>query len=196
MTAVIDEPELFSDVFRRKMVSFARMHLDDAELAEDAVQEALLIAFRDQEKFQGKSSPKTWVFGILKNTLRDALRQKYKNGLTVSITSPDSTDDDSLNYFDKQGHWLEESKPNPWQTPEQLQQNEEFMVILEACMLNLPESQCRIFTMREILELESNEICQVADITEKNFYVLLYRARIKLRSCLENHWYEGECPTC
>lgn len=196
MTAQIDESELFSDIFRRKMVSFARLHLNDETLAEDAVQEALLIAYRDKEKFQGKSSPKTWVFGILKNTLREGLRQKYKNGLTISLSTTESEDNDMLDYFDSKGHWLEESKPNPWQTPEELQENEEFMVILEACMLNLPESQCRVFTMREILELESSEICEVAEISEENLYVLMYRARIKLRSCLENHWLNGECATC
>ena len=71
--------------------------------------------------------------------------------------------------------------------------NDHFWRVFETCLSGLPENQARLFMMREFLEFESGEICETLSITTSNLHVMLYRARLRLRECLENKWFlEGE----
>lgn len=182
--------------FRAKLVSFAKLHLEQSDLAEDVVQEALLIAFRDQDAFKGQSGIGTWVYGILKNKIREAIRERYQQGIRLSIHAPQGDDEQLLHFFGRFGHWHSDQELKVWDSPEQLRENEEFMQILELCMLNLPKAQCQVFTLREVMEFESQEIANVAELSAQNVYVLLHRARLKLRSCLQKNWLEDGCESC
>lgn len=176
---------------RQRMVQFARLQLSDATLAEDVVQEALAGALRNADSFARQAAFSTWVFAILKNKIADALRSRYREPEHVD---PDDckdclTDDDSP--FNSNGHWHADQRPQRWDAPEQLVHDRDFWKVFDACLEHLPAEQGRVFMMREFIELSSDEICAALQLSTSNLHVLLYRARLKLRDCLEHNWFGG-----
>ena len=175
---------------RGQMLRFARVQLRDPDLAEDAVQEALAGALRNRDSFAGRAALRTWIFGILKHKIADTLRQKSR-----VVTETDLDDDDSeclARLFDSNGYWLPEARPQVWRNPDVSLEDRRFWEVFEACLEHLPGRQARVFMMREFLGLESAEICKAAGITLTNLHVLLHRARLRLRACLEQHWFAEE----
>ncbi|MFP2767959.1 sigma-70 family RNA polymerase sigma factor [Oceanisphaera sp. KMM 10153] len=186
---------LLSDELRRQMLRFATLQLKDAQLAEDAVQEALLGAFKYADSFNGRAAYKNWVFAILKHKIVDVIR---KNQRLVTITSLGGDDSNNLEeqLFNRSGMWHKEERPVEWSAPESSREDDEFWTLFELCLDKLPPNQGRTFMMREFVGLESPEICRELDLTVSNLNVLLYRARLRLRECLENTWQkQGDC-TC
>jgi RNA polymerase sigma-70 factor (ECF subfamily) len=96
--------------------------------------------------------------------------------------------------FDTRGFWHQEDRPNRWAQPVEAIDDAHFWRVFEACLEHLPPAQGRVFMMREFIELDSEEICQSAEISTTNLHVLLHRARLRLRQCLEVHWFDGEEP--
>lgn len=172
---------------RPYLMKFARLQLRNDAWAEDAVSETLLAALNKPQAFEHRSQLKTWLVGILKHKVVDALRH---HGREVCVGS-DSNDEreDPLDHmsFKADGHFAE--VPAEWGNPEQDLDKRQFMTILEACTERLPPVQGRLFLMREWLELSTEEICKELDLTPTNLYVLLHRARLRLRECLEQHWF-------
>lgn len=179
-----DDPEFISQI-RRDMLKFASLQLRDEGLAEDAVQEALIAAHQNVTSFGRKSAFKTWVFAILKNKIIDILRKRQRE-VTVSQLSDDDAEDISDVLFNHRGFWHIDERPAGWSVPMESVKNEHFWRVFEACLDGLPEHLGRIFMMREFIELESNEICQTLNISTSNLHVILYRARLRLRECLDN----------
>lgn len=89
--------------------------------------------------------------------------------------------------FVADGHW--QQRPASWGDPEQSFENQRFWAAFEECVRRLPERAARAFTMREVMELSTEEICQELDITPTNCWVMLHRARLLLRKCLETQWF-------
>lgn len=174
-----------------QMQKFAEIQLGDHQLAEDAVQEALIGAMKNADSFGGKSAFKTWVFAILKNKIADILRKRHR---TVEVTNLASNsmdeDEDFSNLFDEKGHWANGLAPTNWGDPEGSFKEDQFWVVLEMCLENLPERQAKVFMMREYIGLSSNEICEKEGVTVSNLHVTLYRARMRLQKCLEMRWFE------
>lgn len=181
----------FMENLRRQMLRFASLQIADFHLAEDAVQEALLGAFRNAGSFAGRSQVRSWVFAILKNKIVDVLR-KHQRLVTVGSSESDSEDELAELLFNQKGHWVPDEQPADWGNPHQSLNDTRFWTIFEACLENLPAGQSRVFMMREFMELESTEICTLAGLSVSNLNVLLYRARLRLRECLENRWFAGE----
>lgn len=185
----------FIEPLRTRMVRFARIQLRDEALAEDAVQDALLGALRNSTSFSGRSAFATWVFGILKNKIKDALRARIRDrsgNAARSVgeeSSADGAEDQTPQFFDSKGMWKAESRPAEWGDPHESLENAQFWRVFETCLEGLPESQARVFMMRQMLELESGEICAAAGLSLTNLHVLLHRARLRLRSCLEGGWF-------
>ncbi len=184
------DPE-FLEQLRSQMLRFAILQLQDEQQAEDAVQEALAGALKNAGAFNRRAALKTWVFAILKNKITDTLRGKGRTLTIGTLAPPDSSEssDHFDDLFDETGHWHAQERPVHWQQPEQQIENAHFWRVFEACLTCLPEQQSRFFMMREFLELSSDEICHNEQITTSNLHVILYRARIRLRECLENHWF-------
>lgn len=174
---------------RREMVRFASLQLRDPGLAEDVVQEALTSALTAHARFEHRATFRTWVFTILKNKLVDLMRDKW-NKLRVQPSELETEEEDFDALFRPNGHWNREDRPADWGEPEKHLENQEFWQILQSCMDNLPEATARIFTMREILGLEVEEICKELSITPSNCWVVLHRARMGLRLCLQKRWFE------
>ncbi|HQT82452.1 MAG: RNA polymerase subunit sigma [Ferrovum sp. 37-45-19] len=185
-SALTSNPRLLEEM-RRTMMKFALLQLGEIHAAEDVVQEAILGALKNSQQFQGESAFKTWVFAILKNKIIDLIRQKNRSINISSFSVDDEADLDEL--FDQQGHWLPGEKPQAWTNPEQQAEDKQFWVILEMCLDRLPKQQAQLFMMREHLGLEVKEIGVTLRLTVTNINVLLYRARLRLRECLENNWY-------
>ncbi len=185
--------EAFIAELRKKMLKFAMLQLSDPHLAEDAVQEALIAALKNADSFHRRSALKTWVFAILKNKIADVLRQKTRRS-EVSQLSTDVEGDDSLDkLFNARGFWQADEKPVTWSEPMESVQNGHFWLVFEACLEHLPESQARLFMMREFIQLDTAEICETLKISTSNLHVMLYRSRLRLRECLENNWFkDGE----
>ena len=177
---------------RRQMVKFATLQLHDQSLAEDAVQEALIGAMKNAASFQGHAALKTWVFAILKNKIADTLRQRGRLVEASRLLGSDQDDDELDELFDRKGFWQPDEHPRTWASPETTMQDKQFWRVFEACLNNLPGQQARVFMMREFIELESHEVCAAVGMTVSNLNVTLHRARLRLRECLENRWFQGE----
>lgn len=179
----------FIEANRDDLVRFANLQLRDPSQAEDVVQEALLAATQGSEQFEGRSSLKTWVFSILKHKIIDAMRSGRRELLSTRLSGEreDSRDFDEL--FDARGFWATEHKPHRWTEPEDTLEQQQFWKIFELCIDHLPERTARVFSMRELLGLETEEICKELEITASNCWVILHRARMSLRLCLEEQWF-------
>ena len=179
---------------RTQMLRFATLQLRDPDLAEDAVQEALLGALRNQRSFAGRSALRTWVFGILKHKIADLLRQRARTATASELAVDDDEDDSEVltRLFDGTGHWHPATAPKPWRDPDASLEDARFWRAFEACLECLPERQARVFMMREFVGLETEAICKAIGLTVTNLHVLLHRARLRLRSCLEEHWFGEE----
>ncbi|HXG29124.1 MAG TPA: RNA polymerase factor sigma-70 [Nevskiales bacterium] len=183
----------FLEDLRRQMLKFATLQLSDPHAAEDAVQEALIGAMKNAASFGGRSAFKTWVFTILKNKIADELRQRQRLVDASSLLQAAQDDEDFSELFDRRGFWHADERPQRWADPEGALHDAQFWRVFEACLTQLPARQAQVFMMREFLELESPQICASVGITVNNLNVMLHRARLRLRECLENRWFlEGK----
>lgn len=167
---------------------YALARLRDKHLAEDAVQETLLSALQGSS-FAGHSSPRTWLTGILKHKIIDQFRRQQRE---APLDSPEEVADEGPGmdeFFRDDGHWNE--LPQSWGDPGRLLQQEQFLVVLQQCMDRLPKKLARIFMLREVEEDNNEEICKELDISPTNAWVMLYRARMGLRRCIEMNWLEA-----
>lgn len=174
---------------RERMLRFASLQLADPGLAEDAVQEALAGALRNAKAFAGRSAFRTWVFAILRNKIADQIRFKRRQSQMIAMPLGHFPDEDEPRYFDAKGHWVPENRPSDWGNPEVELLSKDFWRVFEACLDHLPPDQGRVFMMREFVEMETAEICAEIGITTTNLHVLMHRARLRLRNCLEGHWF-------
>jgi RNA polymerase sigma-70 factor (TIGR02943 family) len=172
---------------RDYLKKFARMQLRNDAWAEDAVSETILAALAKPQSFGSRSQLKTWLVGILKHKVIDAIRLHSREVGQVDWADADQANTVDSFQFKADGHFVE--GPADWGDPEAHACSQEFFAILEACADKLPTIQGRLFLMREWLELSSNEICKELDLTPTNLYVQLHRARMRLRECLELNWF-------
>jgi RNA polymerase sigma-70 factor (ECF subfamily) len=179
-------PVLWAERYGDYLFKYALYRTGNPEAAEDVVQETFVAALKGLDTFQGKSQESTWLTGILKHKIADyyrGLNKKVAETEYDAITrqKPEESEDD--NYLDKPS----ESWPiNPAKTLEQT----EFLKVLDRCMLKLPEKQYDVFSMRELDELTTAEICKKLNISESNFWVMLHRARSRLKKCIQVNWLD------
>jgi len=173
---------------RSYLMKFARLQLRNDAWAEDAVSETVLAALSKPQAFANRSQLKTWLVGILKHKVVDALRHHGREVCSASLSQDDEADPLDYIAFAADGHFAE--PPAEWGNPEQEISSKQFFAVLEACAEQLPQTQGRLFLMREWLELSSEEICNELALTPTNLYVQLHRARLRLRACLEINWFQ------
>jgi RNA polymerase sigma-70 factor (ECF subfamily) len=174
--------------YRDYLCRFATLHLRDAARVEDVVQETLLAAVESRAKFSGKAHVRTWLTGILKHKILDTFRRQARE--VAAPGERDEADDEFQElFFDREDrdHWR--SFPQTWADPEQALEQRRFWEVLDACSKALPPHTARAFVMRELMGLETDEICKELGITPNNCWVMLYRARMALRECLETRWF-------
>lgn len=175
---------------RPYLMRFARLQLRNDTWAEDAVSETVVAALSKPQAYSGRSALKTWLVGILKHKVLDAMRQHARE-CVVTPADEDSQADplDELG-FTADGHYTQ--MPSDWGSPEQHTDSQQFIRTLDMCVQRLPDVQARLFLMREWLELGSEDICKELNLSATNLYVQLHRARLRLRECLQLHWIDGK----
>ena len=170
------------------LLRFAKMQLRNDSLAEDVVSETMLAILEKPDNFEGRSSLRTYATGILKFKIIDVIRKKGRE-VHIEPLDEQSMDDAMDALFAKNGHWQE--PPPAWQQPERALEQAQFFEQLQTCIDRLPAKIGRVFMMREWLERDVDDICTELDITSNHCGVLLYRARMQLRDCLERNWFGG-----
>lgn len=174
---------------RSYLLRVAHLQLRDADTAEDVVQETLLAALVGQERFDRRSSVRTWLTGILKHKIVDVIRRRQREPVFEASLAEETDLEDVEALFKHNGAWAE--APADWGDPETALSRRQFFDVVELCLDKLPANTARVFVMREVLELATDEICKELHITPNNLWVILYRARVVLRQCLEQNWFSG-----
>jgi len=188
LPAMDDENDFRRQVERERayLLRYASLQLRNPAAAEDAVQDTLLAALGAEAGFAGRSSLRTWLTGILKHKIIDAIRKAGREmPLAEDADAPEEAALDAL--FKANGHWA--SRPSAWEQPEQALESREFLHVLEDCLQKLPARTSRVFMMREHLGVETGDICKELGITPTHCWVLLHRARMALRECLQLNWF-------
>jgi len=174
---------------RSYLMRYALLQLRDATAAEDAVQETLLAGVEGAARFSGKSSVKTWLTGILKHKIIDHVRRESREvPLNEDADGAERSDAEAVDaLFVADGHWR--TPPADWANPDRALENKKFLEVLEMCAKLMPARMARVFALREVMELSTEEICKELGITATNCWVILHRARLSLRECLETKWF-------
>jgi RNA polymerase sigma-70 factor (ECF subfamily) len=170
---------------RPYLLRYASLQLRDRPSAEDAVQETLVAALAGESGFAGRSNLRTWLTGILKHKIIDAIRRSTREATLVR--EPLGELDDLDPFFAGDGHWAEPR--SAWSDPDASLEQKQFFAVLEQCLAGLPAKTAQAFMMREHLGLEAAEICKELGVTSTHYWVLLYRARVALRECLQSNWF-------
>jgi len=184
------DPERWVDEHGDCLYRYALTRVRKEEIAEDLVQETLLVAVRTQERFAGRSTERSWLVGILKNKICDHFR---KLGRETNFTDLEFFSDEHSDKFDGEDYWIHERGPSDWKPEgEEAMKRAEFWQTLQSCLAKLPERAATVFMMREMEDVPSKEICATLGISEANLWVMLHRARMALRQCLEVSYFNGQ----
>ena len=163
------------------LFQYARQRVRSTEVAEDLVQETLIAAIGAYGRFEGRSSVRTWLTGILRRKIVDHLRRVSRERVAKQQHEQEP-------FFSSNGHW-HRSLPNWPDDPQQSLENKEFWIALDKCCEQLTGPVSAAFRMRELEEMSTPEICKILEITPTNLSVRLHRARLMLRQCLEERWF-------
>ncbi|HSL98694.1 MAG TPA: sigma-70 family RNA polymerase sigma factor [Candidatus Limnocylindria bacterium] len=182
------DPSDWVDRYGDYLFRYALLRLRDRSVAEDLVQETFLAALKNRETFSGGSSEATWLVGILKHKIADHFRRQAREG---TLPEGDPPNQPGETPFNATGHWI--TGPADWGgNPANLLRQKEFLEEFTKCLSGLSPAQANAFTLREMEGLSTGEICKVLNITETNLWVILHRARMHLRRCLETRWLGKE----
>lgn len=186
------EPNFWVKRYADVMLNFAFRKTSDLSLSEDLVQETFLAALKARDNFKGNSQEKTWLFSILENKITDYFRSNnYKFQQNKVAIRPEF-----FGYFfdrnDENKHWNSAQKPQEWGNlaeNSQLNDSEELDKTIQNCLKKLPSKLERIFVLKHMEEYDSNKICKELGISTSNYWVMIHRAKLQLRSCLEINWF-------
>ena len=166
------------------MLSWTSFKVSDMELAKDLVQDTFLIASEKFATFRGESSPKTWLYSILNHKIIDYYRKKIKQPVSQESSR-------ISNYFTADGEWKSDKRPEAWDEQEgHLLDNDAFNVVLKQCMDALPEQWGIAVKLKFLASKKGEEVCAELGITPSNFWQIVRRAKLQLRECLENNWFQ------
>jgi RNA polymerase sigma-70 factor (ECF subfamily) len=158
---------------------FAVLRLRQRADAEDAVQETLLAAIAGRAPCRGDASERTWLVGILRHKIVDLLRRRSREA------PPDSAEPD---WWDAQGRWLR--PPRAWgDDPHEANEQDELRTIMRGCLAALPARQAQALILRLVDGLDPEPAARALAVSAGNLAVLLHRARLRLRECLERRWF-------
>lgn len=175
---------------RPMLMALARLQLRNEAWAEDAVSETIVAAVESLGRYDRRAALGTWTVGILKHKIIDQFR---RNRREISIESGNElAGEDAVleELFKPDGHRVAE--PLDWGDPEAACARSEFLRVLQACIDHLPAPLARAFLLREWLQLETPEVCKELQVSTTNCFVMLHRARMRLRECLDASWFAGE----
>jgi len=183
------DPERWVSEHGDALYHYALSRVRDAVVAEDLVQEALLAALKGKDRYQGRSTERTWLVGILKNKVLDHFRAEKRVSNFTDLEFFAEEEAESFERGVSLPHWLATSAPGEWEGAGAELDRVEFWGVFERCTGRMPERIACAFVLREVDGLPSDEICATLGISASNLWVMLHRARMALRLCLEIHWF-------
>ena len=177
--------------YHSQMVSLARGIIGDA-FAEEVVQEAWLAMAKGLDKFERRSSFKTWLMRIVVNGAKSRLRRESRQ-IHLGEYSVDDSPVVNPQRFNSHGHW--DTPPNKWESddPASLLSSLQLGDCLDKTMDALPPQQRAAMEMFDQQELSSQEVCNLLEISESNLRVMLHRARSRIRNMIERFHEDGIC---
>ncbi|MBN2494662.1 MAG: sigma-70 family RNA polymerase sigma factor [Deltaproteobacteria bacterium] len=176
-------PERWVDEHGDALYRFALMRLQDPSAAEEVVQETLLAGLKSRHSFSGRSSERTWLVGILRHKLVDFIRKHSRERPGPAGDAGAEIDRAEPEQLDAPIHWP--AAAARWSTdPAVARQRAEIREAVTECVDELPPRQADAFSLKEIEDVDAKEICRALGISEANLWVLLHRARQRLRGCL------------
>ena len=182
------DPARWVDEHGDCLYRYALARLRAPETAQDLVQETFLAAVRAQERFTGGASERSWLVGILKHKIADYYR---KRGRETNFTDLEFLQDEGRDKFTRGGWWNHDRGPVEWRpAADEAMQNSEFWQTMHGCLGRLPERTAAVFALREMEDVSSKEVCRLLNVSEGNLWVMLHRARLALRECLEVRWFD------
>jgi RNA polymerase sigma-70 factor (ECF subfamily) len=185
------DPEQWVKKYGDYLYNYTIVRINDSSKAEDLVQETFLAALKAQDSFRGESAERTWLTSILRRKIIDTYRKKYSSRES-SFGEHEQTVFDADFYRSEEpfrGHWQEGKGPNSHSLlPQGQLEQAELMEFIRLCMENLKPQLAAVFSMKMIDEEDSASICKELGITPSNLWVMLHRARLKMRDCLEKKW--------
>ncbi|MEZ6102236.1 MAG: sigma-70 family RNA polymerase sigma factor [Pirellulaceae bacterium] len=170
------------------LLAFALNRIADRQMAEDLVQETFVAAVKAKQQFRGQSTIKTWLTSILRHKIIDHQRKQSRRPVTHTPDLPDLADQQ---LFNKQGIWKQDVPSWPGD-PQATLESQEFWQIFARCREKLPAQLAEAFLLRDIDQINTEEICKQLQITPSNLSVRLYRARMLMRQCLEKNWFQNQ----
>lgn len=187
---MISDPAGWVDAHGDRLYRYALSRIRDERAAEDLIQETLIAAFKSRDRFQGNSSELTWMIGILRNKIFEHLRRQSRE---VPLGATQENDESEDGVFDGDGHWSAAAAPADWGgEPHRKAEGAEFAAALRGCLDALTPNVARAFVLREMEGVEHHECASAMGVPPGRLAVLLYRARLRLRRCLErNYFLEG-----
>jgi len=186
------DPAAWVDEHGDYLFRYAVVRLRDEAVAEDVVQETLLSAIQSLRSYSGKATERTWLTSILKHKIVDHFRKSVRE-VPIGEEETDMSDLDVLFHREDQwqNHWANAFAPTDWNmSPEASLERSEFYMVLGMCMSKMPERVAGVFALREMDGLDSTEICELLSLSASNFWVIMHRARMLLRRCIELNWFK------
>jgi RNA polymerase sigma-70 factor, ECF subfamily len=181
------DPARWVDRYGDALLRLALARVGRQEVAEDLVQETFLAAWRGRKSFDGRSSLGTWLGGILRRKIADHYRRLGREKVVQDVESLDRVGP----LFSGRGKWIE--GVSRWKdSPEQLAENGEFWTVMAHCLGDLPAHLAEAFQLREIRRASMEEVSAATGVTPKNLSVRLHRARLLLRRCLDQNWFQSD----
>jgi RNA polymerase sigma-70 factor (TIGR02943 family) len=179
-------PHNWVDLHAEYLYAYAITRVVDEEQARDLIQETFLAALERVTQFEGRSTERTWLTAILKNKIIDIYRKQSRAGATTSIGPPV----EETEFFDPDlNNWKREHWPEPFGAEEHDPlHNKELNRILQLCMKKLPPLWLAVFTMKHMDDESKEVICSELKVSDANFWVIIHRAKVNLRSCLQKNW--------
>ncbi len=179
------EPSQWVNEYGDFLYMYAYARVQSKEIAEDLVQETFLSGLKGLSSFRGESAELTWLTSILRRKIIDHYRKASTKKETPASQFASLFQDDG--YYE--GHWVMERTPKDWQAKsENPMHQDEFQKVMEICLSLLPDKWKAVFILKVMEEMQSNDICKEIGCTSSNLWVILHRARLQLRECLENRW--------
>ena len=181
-------PQKWLDLYGDILYQYALSRVSNNVIAEDLVQETFLSALKGLDRYKGEASERNWLFIILKNKIIDYYRKKSRDQPFTSIPDLNMIED---NWFNNEGSWAETRKPRHWHASENPTERKEIQKIINWCKDHLKALQQDVFVLKYMEDINSDEICKVLNITTSNYWVLIHRARLQMRDCVEKYWLKN-----
>jgi RNA polymerase sigma-70 factor (ECF subfamily) len=185
-----DEPAFMElvDRYGRQMLAVAQLYVSNRTAAEEVVQDTWLGVLTGIDRFEGRSSLKTWIFRILTNQAKTRGVRERRQVPFSSLAQDDDRAEAAVDalQFDATGHWF--NAPQSFSSqPEERLLSAEIMDVVRETIATLPTNQRTVITLRDVEGWDADEVRDLLDVSDVNQRVLLHRARTKVRKALEEH---------